>query len=83
MKPVTYLCIADIFDCPSPLCEEFQYIVCEPICGELHFYSGHTHEAAAYDVAEEIDGIVLKVNLEGVVNFPNSGETQESTKPEQ
>ena len=82
MKPVTYLCIADIFDCPSPLCEEFQYIVCEPICGELYFYSGHTHEAAAYEVAEDIDGVVLKVNLEGVVNFPNSEETQGSTKSE-
>ena len=82
MKPDTYLCIADIYNCPSPLCEEFEYIVCEPIFGELHFYSGHTHEAAAYDVAEEIDGVVLKVNLEGVVNFPNSEETQGSTKSE-
>ena len=79
-KSTTYLCIANVYDLPEPMPPEFHYIVCEPLDGELYFYSGHWTFESADTAAAMIDGVVLQINLKGIVGNTSSleGESNET-----
>lgn len=73
-----FLCVTDVIGMPDPIPEEFSYIVCVPRDGVLCFHSGYYTSDAAVSVASTlVEGVVLRINLKGIVDYNDNGTTTE------
>ena len=69
-----YLCVVSIVNVPDPIPEEFTYLVCVPEDGVLYFHSGYYTFDAADSAAAILDyGVVVKVNLKGIIDIDSEG----------
>ena len=75
-QPRRFLCITDIVGVPDPIPQEFTYVVCIPEDGILYFHSGYYTFDAADSAALILNGVVIKLNLKGIVSS-EYGEAEE------
>ena len=64
----SFLTVVNIVNMPDPIFPEFNYVVCIPEDGILYFHSGHHTFEFADDVAMLVDGVVVQLNLKGIVS---------------